>query len=222
MGNTRLICTASVDTKLPIWLKTPGRGWLSAEYGMLPRSTLTRMRRERGAYTSNRALEISRLIGRSLRACLDFKELGERQILLDCDVIRADGGTRTAAVTGGFVALSLACHSLKQKACIKRFPITQYVAGLSVGILQKEILLDLCYAEDREADCDLNVVYNSQGDLIEIQGTAEKKTFSRSRLNTMLDVTWEGCKKLLKIQESVIGSFFPLESGTGKKAKVSL
>ena len=209
MGNTRVICSASVDMSLPKWIREPETGWVTAEYGMLPRSTHKRIKREKGAF-SGRAQEISRLIGRSLRAVTQLKKLGERQIHIDCDVIQADGGTRTSSITAGFTALTLALQNLKEQVLIKDIPLTHYVAAVSVGIVKGEILLDLCYEEDQKAETDMNIVFASSGDLIEIQGTAERSFFSRAQLNSMTDIAWTACQKLFKEQEKVIGSFFPL------------
>ncbi len=209
MGDTQIICSASCDSNVPKWIRTPGMGWLTAEYGMLPRSTNTRMRREK-TYNSSRSQEISRLIGRSLRASLDLKKLGEKQIYIDCDVIQADGGTRTAAITGGFLALALALRTLKKEFVIEQIPLKQYVCALSVGIVNNKILLDLCYQEDQQADSDLNFVFSSNGRLIEIQGTAEKQSFSKEQLNEMLEIAWSSASQVLfKEQEKIIGSFFP-------------
>jgi len=174
---------------------------------MLPRSTHTRMKRDKTA-NSGRSQEISRLIGRSLRAAVNLKKLGERQIHIDCDVIEADGGTRTASITGGFTALALSLEFLKKEILIEHIPLNYYVAAVSVGILDGKILLDLCYEEDRKAQTDMNVVFSSGGDLIEIQGTAESKAFSRTQLNNMLDIAWEGCQYLFQEQEKIISSFF--------------
>lgn len=209
VGNTKVICSASVDMSVPKWIQTPETGWVTAEYGMLPRSTHSRMRRDKTA-SSGRSQEISRLIGRCLRIAVDLKKLGERQICIDCDVIQADGGTRTSAITGGFVALALALEHLKKEVLIEYIPLSHYVAAVSVGILGEEILLDLCYQEDQKAQTDMNVVFASTGQLIEVQGTAEGKTFSREQLNQMLDVAWSACQNLFKEQEKIIGSFFSL------------
>ena len=209
IGNTRIICTASVENTLPKWLRTPDKGWVTAEYGMLPRSTHTRMRRDKTS-NSSRSQEISRLIARSLRAGVDLKKLGERQIHIDCDVIQADGGTRTASITGGFTALALALHSLKEDVMIEHLPLKNYIAGISVGILQDEVLVDLCYEEDQKASADMNLVFSSGGQLVEIQGTAENKTFSKQQLDEMVDKAWQACSTLFKEQEKIIGSFFPL------------
>ena len=209
IGNTKIICSASVDMSVPKWIRTPDTGWITAEYGMLPRSTHSRMKRDKTA-ASGRSQEISRLIGRSLRAAVNLKKLGERQIHIDCDVIEADGGTRTASITGGFVALALSLEFLKKEILIEHIPLNYYVAAISVGILNEKVLLDLCYKEDQKAQTDMNVVFSSKGDLIEIQGTAETKAFSRTQLNNMLDTAWEGCQHLFREQEKIISSFFQL------------
>ena len=209
MGNTRVICTASVESTLPKWLRTPDRGWITAEYGMLPRSTHTRMRRDKTA-NSSRSQEISRLIGRSLRSGVDLQKLGERQIHLDCDVIQADGGTRTTSITGAFTALALALHTLKEDSMIEHFPLSHYVAAVSVGLYKENILVDLCYEEDQKAEVDMNLVFASTGHLIEVQGTAEHKPFSKKQLDEILHKAWAGCHTLFKEQEKIIGSFLPL------------
>ena len=209
LGNTRVICSASIDNTLPKWIRSPETGWVTAEYGMLPRSTHARMRRDK-THNSSRSQEISRLIGRSLRAGIDLKKLGERQIHIDCDVIEADGGSRTASVTGAFVALALACQSLKKEVVIEHLPLKHYVAAISTGIYEKSILLDLCYEEDQKAETDMNIVFASNGELIEIQGTAETGTFSLKQLNEMLKMAWMSTQSLFKEQEKIIGSFFPL------------
>ena len=209
MGGTRVICSASVDMALPKWIKEPNTGWVTAEYGMLPRSTSQRMKRERALF-SGRSQEISRLIGRSLRSAVDLKTLGERQIHIDCDVIQADGGTRTAAITGGFVALALALKHLKDETLIPKIPLRYYVSAVSLGVFAEDILLDLCYTEDQKAQTDMNVVFSSTEHLLEIQGTAEKAPFSKAQLNTMLNIAWQACENLFKEQEKLIGDFFPL------------
>jgi ribonuclease PH len=208
MGGTRVICSASVDLSVPKWIQTD-TGWVTAEYGMLPRSTHSRMRRDK-TNASGRSQEISRLIGRSLRTAVDLKKLGERQVCIDCDVIQADGGTRTAAITGGFVALALAVEHLKKEVLIEHVPLLYYVAAVSIGIRNGEVLLDLCYQEDQKAETDMNIVFASTGQLIEVQGTAEGKTFSREQLNQMLDVAWSACQNLFKEQEKILNSVFPL------------
>ena len=167
------------------------------------------MKRERALF-SGRSQEISRLIGRSLRSAVDLKTLGERQIHIDCDVIQADGGTRTAAITGGFVALALALKHLKDETLIPKIPLRYYVSAVSLGVFAEDILLDLCYAEDQKAQTDMNVVFSSTEYLLEIQGTAEKAPFSKEQLNTMLNIAWQACENLFKEQEKLIGNFFPL------------
>ena len=205
MGDTKLICSATVELSLPKWIRTPEMGWVTAEYGMLPRSTHQRIKRDR-ALNAGRSQEISRLIARSLRTAVDLKKLGERQITVDCDVIQADGGTRTSAITGGFVALALSLGQIKKECLIEHIPLKHYVSAISLGLLKGEILLDLCYEEDQKAEMDMNVVFASTGDLIEIQGTAEKQNFSRSQLNQILDLAWPACQKLFKEQEKTISA----------------
>lgn len=204
-GDTQVICTASVSDDAPRFLRGSGKGWVTAEYGMLPRSTGERMGREaaRGKQ-SGRTQEIQRLIGRSLRAAVDLEALGERQITIDCDVIQADGGTRTAAITGGCVALIDALKVLEDKGVLKSNPLKQPVAAVSVGIYQDTPVLDLDYAEDSSAETDLNVVMNAQGDFIEVQGTAEGDAFSRQQLNAMLDLAEGGIAELIKLQQTAL------------------
>ena len=199
MGHTRLICTASVDPNLPKWLMGQGQGWVTAEYGMLPRSTHTRIQREK-ALNGGRTQEISRLIGRSLRAAIDLKALGERQIMVDCDVIQADGGTRTAAITGGFVALGLALQFLKDQGQLSSLPIKNQVAAISVGLSHQGPLLDLDYNEDSSIETDMNFVMNDKGEFIEIQGTAESNSFSMNQLNQMVELAQLGCRQLFAEQ----------------------
>ncbi len=208
-GKTRVICTASVDPVVPKWIRSPNTGWVTAEYGMLPRSTYTRMKRERTS-SSGRSQEISRLVGRALRAGMDLKKLGERQIHVDCDVIEADGGSRTAAITGGFVAMALACQHLKKEVLIEEIPLKHYVCAVSAVLKNQKILLDPCYREDQSADADLNVVFDSTGHLIEIQGSAEKQNFSTKQLNHLLQISWQASQILLEKQAAVISSFFAL------------
>ncbi len=204
-GNTRVLATASLEHRVPGFLKGRGEGWVTAEYGMLPRSTGERMQREgtRGGI-SGRTQEIQRLIGRSLRAAVDLYALEERTIWVDCDVIQADGGTRTAAITGAFVALSDACQGLVERKQIKRSPILDNIAATSVGILAGEALLDLCYVEDSTADVDMNVVMTGSGDFIEVQGTAEEKPFSREMYDTMLDLAVDGIGRLVRLQKRMM------------------
>jgi ribonuclease PH len=206
MGGTKIICTASVEPNVPKWLMGQGSGWITAEYGMLPRSTHTRINREKAA-TGGRTQEISRLIGRSLRAAVDMKILGEKQIYVDCDVIQADGGTRTAAITGGFVALSLALKFLKDQGQIAQLPIKNYVAAISVGLSRDGAILDLNYDEDSSINTDMNFVMTNKNELVEIQGTAEGSTFSFTQLNEMIELAQHGCQKLFKEQEKIVGAF---------------
>ena len=188
-GDTHVLCTASIDEKVPSFLKGQSQGWITAEYGMLPRSTNSRMPREAAkGKQSGRTQEIQRLIGRSLRAVVDLKQLGERTITIDCDVLQADGGTRTAAITGAYVALKLAVEKLIKMNKLKTNPIREAVAAVSVGIVEGTMLVDLDYIEDQKADVDMNIVQTSSGLLLEVQGTAEKQAFSRAQLNGLLDM----------------------------------
>ncbi len=209
-GNTKVLCTASVDQAVPKWLAGTGKGWITAEYGMLPRSTHTRMSRDKIS-TGGRTQEISRLIARSLRAAVDLKLVGERQIMVDCDVIQADGGTRTAAITGGFVALALAFQKLKHAGLISQLPLKDYVAAISVGLKSGEALLDLCYEEDSEIETDMNFVMNSKSKFIEVQGTAEGEAFSQDELMKLTSLAQKACAELFQHQSEIIGSFFPLK-----------
>jgi ribonuclease PH len=204
-GDTRVICTASISDKAPGWMRGTGQGWVTAEYGMLPRSTGSRMGREaaRGKQ-GGRTMEIQRLIGRSLRAVIDMKALGERTITIDCDVIQADGGTRTASITGGYVALADAVQHLLDNGVIKRNPLQGYVASVSVGIFTGTAVLDLDYSEDCNAETDMNVVMNDQGDFIEVQGTAEGHPFSRSELEQMLGLAETGIAGLIDAQRAAL------------------
>jgi ribonuclease PH len=204
-GDTRVLCTASVEERVPPWLRGKGQGWVTAEYGMLPRSTGTRNQREaaRGKQ-GGRTLEIQRLIGRSLRAVVDLDAVGERSITLDCDVLQADGGTRTASITGAYVALVDAMDKLIDAGKVKRNPIHGQVAAVSVGMLGSDAVLDLDYAEDSTADTDLNVIMNDGGGLIEIQGTAEGHAFHRGELDAMLDLADKGISELIQAQEAAL------------------
>jgi ribonuclease PH len=206
-GRTRVLCTASYEAKPPQWLIGSGEGWVTAEYGMLPRSTHQRMKRDKTA-SGGRTQEISRLIGRSLRAAVDLKALGEKQIMIDCDVINADGGTRTASVTGGFVALALALKKLHGLSEIKTLPLIHYVSAISVGLQGNEALLDLDYDEDSAIGTDMNFVMTDQGHFVEVQGTAEDTPFTREQLNQMMDLAMQGCSQLFKIQEEIVGPIF--------------
>lgn len=206
-GDTRVLCTATVEEKLPPFLKGQGQGWVTAEYGMLPRATHTRSSREaaRGKQ-SGRTLEIQRLIGRSLRASVDLVALGERQVVIDCDVLQADGGTRTASITGGYVALALALQKTVDKKLIAKLPLSMPIAAVSVGIYQGVVLCDLDYVEDSSADVDLNVVGVEGGALVEVQGTAEREPFDREALNRMLDLALGGLAKLNEHQRAVLSA----------------
>ena len=205
-GDTKVLCTASIEEGVPRFLKGQGQGWITAEYGMLPRSTHTRSDREaaRGKQ-SGRTQEIQRLIGRSLRAMVDLKKLGENTITIDCDVIQADGGTRTAAITGAAVALVDAMNVLLEKKKIKHDPLKGLVAAISVGMYQDEVLLDLCYEEDSNCQTDLNVVMTQSGEFIEIQGTAEDKPFTRTQADAMLEMAEKGIQQLIKKQQDALG-----------------
>ncbi len=204
-GDTKLICTASVSGGVPRFMRGEGRGWVTAEYGMLPRSTATRMDREaaRGKQTG-RTVEIQRLIGRSLRAAIDLKKLGENTIVIDCDVIQADGGTRTAAITGACVALADALRFMQQKNIIKHEPLTRLIAAVSVGIYAGEPVLDLDYAEDSKAETDMNVVMTADGGFIEIQGTAEGAPFSAAQFETMQTLAKKGVAELIQLQQAAL------------------
>jgi ribonuclease PH len=205
-GRTRVVCTASVEDRVPQFLRNSGKGWVTAEYGMLPRSTTTRSAREASAgKVGGRTHEIQRLIGRSLRSVVRLEELGERTIWIDCDVIQADGGTRTAAITGSFVALVLACRKLIRDGTIARMPVTDHVAATSVGMVDGVPLLDLAYDEDSRAGVDMNVVKTSDGRYIEVQGTAEATPFDRARLIELLDLADKGIDRLVALQRQVVG-----------------
>ena len=205
VGNTRVLCNATVEQGVPSWLRNSGRGWVTAEYGMLPRATLTRSPREseRGK-VGGRTHEIQRLIGRSLRSVVDMKLLGERTVILDCDVLQADGGTRCAAITGAAVALAIALNRLVAAGTLKTSPLKQMIAATSVGIVDANTLLDLCYEEDSRATVDMNVVMLSSGGLIETQATAERDSYSRPELNRMLDLAEAGIRQLLSIQQQAL------------------
>lgn len=203
VGGTKVICTASVEDKVPMFLRNKGLGWVTAEYAMLPRATNTRTQRETQR-PSGRTQEIQRLIGRSLRAIVDTKLLGERQIYIDCDVIQADGGTRCASITGAYVALALACRKLMKNNIIKTSPIVSEVAAVSVGILDGTPILDLAYKEDSTAEVDMNVVCTGTGKFIELQGTAEREPFSREQMDQMLILADTGINKLFEIQRNAL------------------
>ncbi|MDR1835091.1 MAG: ribonuclease PH [Fusobacteriaceae bacterium] len=205
-GNTKVICTATVSEKVPSFLKNSGKGWVTAEYSMLPRATAERNAREavRGKL-SGRTMEIQRIIGRSLRAAIDPEILGERVITIDCDVIQADGGTRTTAITGGYIALALAVKKLLEDGVIEENPLIANVASVSVGILQGEQMVDLKYSEDSMADVDMNVAMNDKGEFIEIQGTGEKNTFTRREMNALLELAENAIRKIIRQQNKAIG-----------------
>ncbi|MAG64819.1 ribonuclease PH [Pseudomonas sp.] len=204
-GDTKVICTVSVEAGVPRFLRGSGQGWITAEYGMLPRSTGSRMQREssRGKQ-GGRTLEIQRLIGRSLRAAVDLKTLGENTLYIDCDVIQADGGTRTASITGACVALVDALRAMKQRGALKKVPEVQMIAAISVGIYKGVPVLDLDYPEDSSADTDLNVVMTDKGGFIEVQGTAEAAPFSADDLNAMLALARQGCEQLFSLQQAAL------------------
>jgi len=206
-GNTRVLCNATVEERLPPWLRYSDdrHGWVTAEYAMLPRSTSSRNRRETTA-PRGRTQEIQRLIGRSLRGVVDLNALGERQIIVDCDVIQADGGTRTAAITGGYLALAVAIKRLEKQGVVKSGVLQQSVAAVSVGLLDGQALLDLDYALDLAVDVDMNVVMTGDGEFIEVQGTAEGRPFSRSALNAMLTLAETGIEELLRMQREALAS----------------
>jgi len=206
VGKTRVICTASIEERVPPFLRGQGKGWVTAEYGMLPRATNTRMTRESSAgKVGGRTQEIQRLIGRSLRSVVKMTELGERTVWIDCDVIQADGGTRTAAITGGFVALALALGRLRERGVLKTVPITHYVAATSVGVVAGTPMLDLAYDEDSRADVDMNVVKISDGRFIELQGTAETQPFDQQELMSLLALANSGIETLFALQREVVG-----------------
>src|SRR5574340_208741 len=205
VGNTRVICTASVEESVPQWLRNRGKGWVTGEYGMIPRSTLTRTPREamRGR-PSGRSLEIQRLIGRSLRAVTDLAQLGERTIWVDCDVIQADGGTRTASITGAFVALGLALKKLVEAGTLTSAPVRDFVAATSVGIVDGEIMLDLSYEEDARAEVDMNFVMTGGKKLVEVQATAEQRAFEEAQLQRMIGLARKGVESLIAKQQAVL------------------
>src|SRR5213083_1917242 len=205
-GRTRVICTASVEDRVPQFLRNTGKGWVTAEYGMLPRATSTRTQREAAAgKIGGRTQEIQRLIGRSLRSVTNLASMGERTVWIDCDVIQADGGTRTASITGAFVALALAIEKLRERDVLKIVPITDYVAATSVGIVDGEPLLDLAYEDDSRAEVDMNIVKTGDGRFVEVQGTAEAIPFGREALLTLLDLADHGIKQLVDKQKAIVG-----------------
>ena len=205
-GNTKVICTATVSDKVPPFLKNQGKGWLTAEYSMIPRATGERNQREsaKGKLTG-RTMEIQRLIGRALRTAVDLEKLGERTITIDCDVIQADGGTRTTSITGGYIALALAMKKLVAEGVLAENPIISNVAAISVGIVNGTPVLDLKYTEDSAAEVDMNVVMNGEGKFVEVQGTGEEATYTRKELNEMLDLAEKGLKEIMELQNRIIG-----------------
>jgi len=205
-GRTRVICAASVEDRVPGFLRNSGKGWVTAEYGMLPRATSTRTQREASSgKVGGRTQEIQRLIGRSLRAVTHLPALGERTVWIDCDVIQADGGTRTASITGAFVALALALETLRKRDVLRTIPLTDYVAAISVGIVDGEALLDLAYADDSRAEVDMNIVKTGDGRFIEVQGTAESIPFGRDGLDRLLDLADTGIRQLIEKQRAIVG-----------------
>ena len=203
MGKTRVLCNVTIQNSVPSWIAGKGKGWMTAEYSMLPRATHTRNERETKG-PGARSQEIKRLVGRSLRAAVDLNFLGERTLLLDCDVLQADGGTRTASITGGYVAIAIALNKLIQNGECCPEVLKPPVAAVSVGILDGQVILDLCYEEDSRAEVDMNIVMNAAGEFIEVQGTAEGVPFQRSQLNTLLDLAESGILKLIKLQKSIL------------------
>ena len=206
-GNTKVLVTASIEDKVPGWMRNSGQGWVTAEYGMLPRATHTRGRREAAAgKQSGRTQEIQRLIGRSLRAVVDLKALGERQVLIDCDVIQADGGTRTASITGAWVAMSLALNYLRNEGVLKADPITDQVAAVSCGVCDGVPVLDLDYEEDSEAEADSNFVLTGSGQIVEVQATGEKRGFSRAEFDRLFSLAEIGCTELFALQKAALAA----------------
>ena len=215
-GQTKVICTASVEDRVPQFLRNSGKGWVTAEYGMLPRATSTRTQREATAgKVGGRTQEIQRLIARSLRAVTNTAALGERTIWIDCDVIQADGGTRTASITGAFVALALALQTLRDRDVLRAIPLSDYVAATSVGIVDGEALLDLAYEDDSRAEVDMNIVKTGDGRFIEIQGTAEAMPFGDNALSTLLDLADRGIRQLIEKQRELLGSIVPKRQTLG-------
>lgn len=202
-GNTKVLCAATIQQSVPPHLKDKGTGWISAEYALLPRAGNQRTSRQR-SISAGRTQEIQRLIGRCLRAVTDLPSLGERSVLIDCDVIQADGGTRTTAINGAFITLHDALNKMKNQQLIERIPIKKYVAAVSVGIVDRKILLDLCAEEDNEADVDMNIVMTDDGRFVEIQGTGEEATFSENELEKMIELARKGIQEIIKIQKNVI------------------
>ncbi|MEJ8303404.1 ribonuclease PH [Saccharibacillus sacchari] len=207
VGDTKVICNATVEEKVPPFMKGQGRGWVTAEYSMLPRATHTRNIRESAkGKLGGRTMEIQRLIARALRSVVDLQALGERTITVDCDVIQADGGTRTTSITGAFVAMCLAVNKLEEQGKLKRYPITNFLASVSVGVVENEALLDLRYDEDSNAAVDMNVVMTGSGEFVELQGTGEDRPFSRAELNQMLELGEIGVQQMISVQKQALGA----------------
>jgi ribonuclease PH len=220
-GRTKVICTASLEDRVPPFLRNTGKGWVTAEYGMIPRATNTRMTREASSgKVGGRTQEIQRLIGRSLRSVANLPALGERTIWIDCDVIQADGGTRTASITGAFVALALACETLRLRDVVRTIPLSDYVAAISVGIVDGEPLLDLAYEDDSRADVDMNIVKTGDGRFIEIQGTAEAMPFGHDSLLSLLTLADHGIKQLIEKQRAIVGHIVPNRVAQGSGFKI--
>lgn len=207
VGDTRVLCTATIEDRVPPFLKGQGRGWVTAEYAMLPRATGTRNQRESAkGKLGGRTMEIQRLIGRALRSVVDLNALGERSVTLDCDVLQADGGTRTTSITGAFVAMAIAMHKLVEGGQLKKLPITDYLASVSVGVVNGEPVLDLNYVEDSQAKVDMNVVMTGQGAFVEVQGTGEEAPFTRDELNSLLALAEDGIGQMIAKQKAVLGT----------------
>jgi len=222
MGKTRVICTISIEEKVPPFMKNTGKGWVTAEYAMLPRATQVRNPRESTkGKVGGRTYEIQRLIGRSLRSIVNLEVLGERTIWVDCDVIEADGGTRTASITGAFVALCFAMHKLYQQGLVASFPVTDYLAAVSVGVVEGTPMLDLNYHEDSAAEVDMNVVMTGSERFVELQGTGEEATFSRQELDELLQLAKFGVAELIKLQKDALGAIADLIGGTHEKHSIS-
>lgn len=206
MGNTMVLCTASVSNKAPAWLQGMEQGWITAEYSMLPRSTMERKPREsRTGKPDSRSVEISRIIGRSLRGAVDLSKMPDISIIIDCDVLQADGGTRTASINGGFVALYDAIRLLIENKVLKENPVQEFIGSVSVGIVNGEYYLDLSYEEDSQAEVDLNITMTESGKIIDIQGTAEKRPLTRQELNDLIDLAWQGIREIIEKEKEVLG-----------------
>ncbi|UCG39809.1 MAG: ribonuclease PH [bacterium] len=205
MGDTRVVCSVSVEERVPPWLKGTGQGWITAEYGMLPRSTQSRINRETVVRTTGRTYEIQRLIGRAMRAVVDTTALGERTYYVDCDVIQADGGTRTAAINGSFIAMVDALRNMKEQKRLRKIPVEDYLAAVSIGIVDRQTLMDLCYLEDSQADVDMTLVMTGNGRLVEVQAGGEGTTFSQDDLNLLISQGAKGIKKIVKWQKELLG-----------------